>query len=413
MNIKNENIISDILNICSLIHSVSKLDIEFIDANANSALKLSNLQSPSIIQPSRLQTTIFIDNFLRTQAPNNFLFHTDTFKLSYLGIGLWEDNIYKGTIIAGPFLSDIPDEVFISSIIENNKLTIEYREIFSQYYKVLNILALGTYKDIGNMMVNLTAKPFIYADILTAKNENFTISKKEKYAQEKEKLYSEIELNYKLQKQLINAVEKGSKENAIKFFNLLRFNPTHRVPNNPLRASKNLAFSFSSGLKTAADRGGVSPIHIHNISDLYAILIEKVSSFSELETLKIKMISDYCDLVKNQAITDYSPNICKAIEYINLYFDSTLSLNIIAGKINLNPSHLSRQFKNETGLTITDYINTRRIEEAKLLIEQNDASITEIALMVGFTNPNYFSTVFKQITTLTPSEYLNRSKGKK
>ena len=35
------------------------------------------------------------------------------------------------------------------------------------------------------MMVNLTAKPFIYADILTANNENFTIGKKEKYSVDK------------------------------------------------------------------------------------------------------------------------------------------------------------------------------------------------------------------------------------
>ena len=41
-------------------------------------------------------------------------------------------------------------------------------------------------------------------------------------------------------------------------------------------------------------------------------------------------------------------------------------------------------------MTITDFINERRIEEAKFLIEQNNNSITEIALMVGYKNHNYF-----------------------
>ena len=413
MYIKDENIDKNINNICYLIHSVSKLDIEFIDAAGNPILKLFNVQIPSIIQPSREQTILFIDKFLKDKAPNNFLYHTDNLNLSYLGVCLWEEKIYKGTIIAGPFLCDIPDDSFISTIIENNRLSLGHRQMLNHYYKALNIFSLGAYKNIGNMMVNLTINPFIYADILTPKNESFIISTKEENELVKKKLYSEIEFNYNVQKELMNAVEKGSKEEAIKFFNLLRFNPSSRVPTNPLRASKNLAYSLSSLLRTAANNGGVSPVYLHNISDMFAVLIEKVSSTSELEILITKMVTDHCDLVKNHSTIGYSRNIRKAIEYIILNFDCALSLNIVAEKINLNPSYLSREFKKETGLTITEYINNRRVEEAKFLIEQNINSITEIALMVGFANHNYFCTVFKQITALTPTEYLNKSKIKK
>jgi YesN/AraC family two-component response regulator len=87
-------------------------------------------------------------------------------------------------------------------------------------------------------------------------------------------------------------------------------------------------------------------------------------------------------------------------------------LSIIAEKIDINPCHLSRQFKKETKMTITDFINERRIEEAKFLIEQNNNSITEIALMVGYENHNYFCKVFKRITSLTPMDYLKKTQLK-
>ena len=80
--------------------------------------------------------------------------------------------------------------------------------------------------------------------------------------------------------------------------------------------------------------------------------------------------------------------------------------------ININSSHLSRQFKKETNMTVTEFINKRRIQEAKFLIDQNNNSITEIALMVGFENHNYFCKVFKQMTSLTPKDYLKKANQK-
>ena len=102
------------------------------------------------------------------------------------------------------------------------------------------------------------------------------------------------------------------------------------VPNNPLRAYKNLAFSFNTLLRIASERGGVSPIYIHNLSDKFAILIENISSMAQLETLQINMVSEYCDLVNKFSTAGYSKIIRKAINYINLNFENPLSLSLIA-----------------------------------------------------------------------------------
>lgn len=133
---------------------------------------------------------------------------------------------------------------------------------------------------------------------------------------------------------------------------------------------------------------------------------------ADIETLQIEMVCEYCDLVNTSSTEGYSVVVKKAINYINLNFDDTLPLSLIANNSNVNSSHLSRQFKKETNFTITEFLNKRRITEAKFLIEQNTNSITEIALMVGFETHNYFCTVFKKITSLTPKEYLNKTRIK-
>jgi len=61
-------------------------------------------------------------------------------------------------------------------------------------------------------------------------------------------------------------------------------------------------------------------------------------------------------------------------------------------------------------MTLTDYINKLRIEEAKYLLDSANASVTEAALSVGYNDPNYFSKVFTRLEHMTPQEYRKRKK---
>lgn len=408
MDKKNENIDKRIYDICILINNLVKLNVEYIDENINSCLQLINSDIPPTLQLLRNKTLMFIDSFLRDKSSTDFFYYTDNLHLSYLAVSVWDDIIYKGTIITGPFLSDVPDNVFLSNIIERNKIPLSNKQIINEYYKTLTILTISQCTSIGYMMVNLTKFSIVNANMLISKNENFTSTTPNENNIINDNFNSLIELRYKTQKELMNAVKNGDKEEALSIFTFFNFNVSHRVPNNPLRARKNLCFSVSAMLRIAAAEGGVSPIYLHNTSDMYASLIEKASNMSELESIVIQMVEYYCDLVIKHSTLGYSPNISKAINYINLNFDSSISLSTIANNIGLNPSHLSRQFKKEVNMSITEFINRKKIEEAKFLIEQSENSITEIAFMVGFENHNYFYSIFKQITGLTPRGYLNK-----
>ncbi|MEH7086789.1 bifunctional transcriptional activator/DNA repair enzyme AdaA [Neobacillus drentensis] len=91
--------------------------------------------------------------------------------------------------------------------------------------------------------------------------------------------------------------------------------------------------------------------------------------------------------------------------YIDMHFKEPLTLESLADICHGSPYHLQRTFKLIKGITPIHYIQKTRITKAQQMLKDTDASINEISMEVGITNPAHFATLFKKITTITPSEY--------
>ncbi|WP_379132028.1 response regulator [Paenibacillus sp. sgz500958] len=92
--------------------------------------------------------------------------------------------------------------------------------------------------------------------------------------------------------------------------------------------------------------------------------------------------------------------------WISANYNQHAELNTLAGMVFLTPSYLSKLFKQETGLTLTDYIIEIRIRKAKLLLKNSpDLKIHEIGFEVGYSDPAYFNKLFKRVVGVTPNEY--------
>ena len=91
----------------------------------------------------------------------------------------------------------------------------------------------------------------------------------------------------------------------------------------------------------------------------------------------------------------------------NIIYDLTadLSLKVQAKELNVNPSYLSTLFKKETGQTLTEFVNRKRIEHAILLLNSTDMQIQVVAQYCGIPDVNYFTKTFKKIVGKTPKEY--------
>lgn len=109
------------------------------------------------------------------------------------------------------------------------------------------------------------------------------------------------------------------------------------------------------------------------------------------------------------------PIVREVIHYIkNHYSDCSLSSGSIAKEISVSPNYLSKMFRQEFGMTITEYITEIRISEAVSIIEESEnISITELAYSVGYNDSFYFSKIFRKQKGISPSDYIKVSKQTK
>ncbi|MEI6562458.1 MAG: AraC family transcriptional regulator [Verrucomicrobiota bacterium] len=94
-----------------------------------------------------------------------------------------------------------------------------------------------------------------------------------------------------------------------------------------------------------------------------------------------------------------------AIDFMDNYFRSNPSLAEVAGKAHLAANYFHRLFKRNTGITPFEYMEQKRLYEARRLLGDWRLSIKQVAEQSGYDNPLYFSRVFRRHFGLPPSAF--------
>jgi AraC family transcriptional regulator len=95
----------------------------------------------------------------------------------------------------------------------------------------------------------------------------------------------------------------------------------------------------------------------------------------------------------------------RVIDFMEGHPTEDISLSALADLVRLSPYHFLRCFKHDFGEPPHRYWAARRIERAKALLANPSASISEIALDVGFSATSAFSSAFRRLTGQTPMDY--------
>lgn len=111
------------------------------------------------------------------------------------------------------------------------------------------------------------------------------------------------------------------------------------------------------------------------------------------------------------AESSYHPIIRQCKDIVAQSYTEPLTLNIIAEKLHVNPSYLSRLFKKIEKINFIDYLIQYRLNQAKVLLSSSDYSIDQIAADTGFGTHQYFSTLFRKREGMCPSEYRSKRVG--
>ena len=97
---------------------------------------------------------------------------------------------------------------------------------------------------------------------------------------------------------------------------------------------------------------------------------------------------------------------CRMIEqYINAHYAETITLDTLSALTFHSKYYIAHAFTKYKVISPINYLITRRIEEAKSLLEHTDFPVAKIAQAVGFSSQSYFSQAFRRETTLSPDAY--------
>ncbi len=101
----------------------------------------------------------------------------------------------------------------------------------------------------------------------------------------------------------------------------------------------------------------------------------------------------------------------RVIDLMHNSLGETLSIEDLAGRVNLSCSHFAAIFKKRTGFPVLDFFTRLKMQQACFLLDSTDMPIKTIAADLGFDDPFYFSRTFRRIYDLSPLQYRTIRKG--
>ena len=151
---------------------------------------------------------------------------------------------------------------------------------------------------------------------------------------------------------------------------------------------------------------GMEAEQAFRLSDFYILKLDNLHSAQAVAELHDRMVLDFTGKMRLLTKkTGTSKPVADCIEYIYVHIQERVTIDDLAVHTGLSPSHLSRLFKKETGVSVSNYIRENKVEKAQELLRFCDFSLIEIANFLSFSSQSHFTQMFREFTGMTPKKY--------
>lgn len=347
-------------------------------------------------------------HFERIITPNKIVYITDEFYCQYITILLPEHD--NAVLSIGPYLTTTLPADRLLEIMEQKAIPPHWLTTLKNYYPKVPCIAyeeafltsVTTFADFIFGKNNYSSESVLHG--LPASFEPLAIPIDTQKRMDAFSNIEAIEHLYSLESELLQAVSHGRSAKAKQLFAAFPlFSLEKRT--ETIRNCQNYSIVLNTLLRKASEQGGVHPIYIHQLSDTFARKIEATTRADLFVDLWLDMVQKYCQLVNKHSIKNYSLPIQKVITRIDFDLSADLSLSTTASVLNINASYLSNLFRTETGYTLTDYVNLKRMDHAAYLLASTHLPVSTIAQTCGILDDNYFTKLFKRYHHKTPSRF--------
>ena len=202
----------------------------------------------------------------------------------------------------------------------------------------------------------------------------------------------------------MEAVIKNCEEDAF-----IHLEGTGTLSNNPLTNIKYHFVVTAAMLTRFCIEGGLEPEQAYRLSDFYILKMDTCQTIRQVADLHHDMAKDFTGkMVLNKKSSIISKPVMQCIDYIYSNIKDRITVQDLADHTGLSTNYLSRVFKQNLGISISDYIREKKIEKATHLLKYSDESIVDIANYLSFSSQSHFIQTFQDYTGLTPKKYRDR-----
>ncbi|WP_245954333.1 response regulator transcription factor [Paenibacillus flagellatus] len=199
------------------------------------------------------------------------------------------------------------------------------------------------------------------------------------------------------------ALENGQREAFVQWFDDVMEAVDRETPFNPFQTEA--YYAVAQLLLKSINRTGIRP-EPWTPDDLDRLMNVRFHAGWREAAANLRRTAELLFEKKQRDRSDRSDElVVKINRFIHDHLDEELSLNRLSEKVYMNPSYLSRLYKQLTGVGLSEFISGARMEKAKELLRSSRHKIQDICKMTGFDTPAYFTRLFKKHTGLTPQEY--------
>ncbi|WP_208414781.1 helix-turn-helix domain-containing protein [Paenibacillus castaneae] len=396
---------------CKLIHESILLPVFFIQADE---MKLTDsygghdLINPLFTTHENLIRSI-INHVKVTDYP---LIQTSQATEQFIIVPVKRMGNWLGTVVIGPTLAQVPSDETIATIVNDLKQT--YQQ--TQWKEYLHRLPFAS----GPRLLHISVLAHLVLngqvlDMTTVIENHFRFEKHP----EPERLI-QIELSFRkefsiyhtmldVERLLLQHIRNGNKSALLNMMGTTAFEDAGVLSKHShLRSRKNLAICAIAIATRAAMDGGLYMELAYTLSDLYIQHIEELNDTRSVEVAMADAMLDFADRVHLTKKSRLSKPVAACQEYIFNHLYEEIPLNKLSESTGLNANYLSNLFKKETGMTIRQFIQRERVEEARNLLYYTTDPISMIASRLNFYDQTYFIKVFKKHIGTTPKQYRNK-----
>lgn len=413
---------SELERICSLFHEVTMLPVICVDADIQICCTFPSTIKPNPVYSSlQDQAADWIAGPSRT--PGTVMFST-TGMGNYVLTTLHTEDGWNGWIIAGPALSVRWPEELVTELLHELHIASNQRAEWFEHYRLLPVINNRRLLHTAMLLHEwLTGQKLNTVDIIQKTSPLMTLKLQADNTDTQPAEVASVRLadnresgiyhhTPDAEKIILKHIKSGNKKGLLQAF---LSKPTQKLgllsKRSPLRHQKNFAVSVITLATRTAIEGGMFPEEAYTLSDTHIQHIEELNELGKVENALLQALGDFADGVRNRMEQRVSRPISTCQYYIFDHLYEDLSLPVLAQAAGVSPTHLSRQFRKEVGVSLTEYIQRQQIEEAKHLLSLSGSSISDVAARLRFYDQSYFTKVFKKYTGVTPNQFRDRQAG--